>query len=1315
MATVLFSAAGSAVGGSIGSTALGMGAATIGRATGAVAGSMIDQVILGGGAAAVEVGRARGLRIQSSTEGAPIPIAFGRMRVAGQVIWATRFRENVRTTSQGGKGIGGAVSSAIGGDGARQQVREYSYTVSFAVGLGEGPIERIGRVWADGKLLDLAGINHRLYPGHSEQLPDPKIEAVEGAGRVPAYRGLAYLVFEELEVGQFGNRIPQLNVEVFRAPGAALAGAEAGRPLPDLVRGVCISPGSGEFALDPQAARVVAPAGGGRYININNARGRADMAVALDQLDAELPNCAAALLVVSWFGNDLRAGSCLVEPRVEQRGRATAPEPWSVAGLTSDTARLVSRDAEDRPIYGGTPSDGSVVRAVRELAQRGKKVVLYPFLLMDVAAGNDLPDPYGGARQAAFPWRGRITLDVAPGLPGSADKQAAAAAQVADFFGTASAADFSVSGGKVVYRGPAEWSWRRFVLHMAALGAAAGGVEAICIGSELRGLTTIRSGPDAYPAVQQLIALAVEVRALLPAAKITYAADWSEYFGHQPQDGSGDVLFHLDPLWADANIDMIGIDDYTPLSDWRYTGNHADAEARSVYSLPYLASNVEGGEYYDWYYADDADRVKQRRRPIADGAHGEPWVFRAKDIRNWWANPHHNRLGGVRSAAPTLWVPRSKPVWLTEVGCPAVDLGANKPNLFFDPKSSESALPPSSRGARDDEMQRRFLQAKLGYWDEPGVNPTSPVYGGPMIPEIFVWTWDARPWPDFPVRESVWSDGPAHRLGHWITGRVSSGSLAAIVTEICARSGLGAEDIDVSRLYGTVDGYLFERTGSAREALQPLMQAFGFDAFESGGRIVFATRQGAAGAPLGADRLVAGSDSGDPAVTREAARLTQAPDTVRLSYLQAEVDYRLAAAEARLPAGDLTRISETSLELALPGSRAQQIVDRWLAEAIRAQERAEFRLPLSAMAWEPGDVVSLAGVGQDEEYRIDRITDAGARMVEAVRVEPSLYFPTRAPERSLEPEVAVPPGPISAILMDLPLASGSGGDHQPRLAVTAEPWPGKVAVFASADGEGFDLVAMVRKPALVGLSAGVLPPGAPGRWQRVGWDVLLPSGSISAASRLAVLNGANRLAVLLPSGEWEILQFRNAELTGEDAYRVGHLLRGQRGTDVLSTKPIAPGARIVVLDDAVIPLPMDAAERGLMRTLRIGPAKRDISDPAYVELTGVPGGTGLRPFAPAHLRARRVGGDLAVRWVRTTRIGGGDFAAFEVPLGEAREAYRVTIRQGATVLRRAEVTAPVFDYTAAMQAADRVAGGVTIGVAQLSTSYGYGPERMIDV
>ena len=99
------------------------------------------------------------------------------------------------------------------------------------------------------------------------------------------------------------------------------------------------------------------------------------------------------------------------------------------------------------------------------------------------------------------------------------------------------------------------------VLHYAHLCAAAGGVDAFLIGTEMPGLTTIRSGASTYPAVQAYRDLLADVRSILGSGtKIGYAADWSEYFGHQPGDGSGDVFFHLDPLWADPEIDFVGID-----------------------------------------------------------------------------------------------------------------------------------------------------------------------------------------------------------------------------------------------------------------------------------------------------------------------------------------------------------------------------------------------------------------------------------------------------------------------------------------------------------------------------------------------------------------------------------------------------------------------------------------------------------------------------------------------------------------------------------------------------------------------------------
>ena len=152
------------------------------------------------------------------------------------------------------------------------------------------------------------------------------------------------------------------------------------------------------------------------------------------------------------------------------------------------------------PFFGGTPSDQTVREAIRYLRANGKRVMLYPFIMMDVPPGNTLPDPYsdnaGKLGQPAFPWRGRITCSPAPGFAGSPDKTAAAKAQIDTLF-------LREDGGM-----------RAFILHYAKL-AEEEGADAFCIGSELVGLTGVRSGPGAgpYPAVDHLCQLADLVRA----------------------------------------------------------------------------------------------------------------------------------------------------------------------------------------------------------------------------------------------------------------------------------------------------------------------------------------------------------------------------------------------------------------------------------------------------------------------------------------------------------------------------------------------------------------------------------------------------------------------------------------------------------------------------------------------------------------------------------------------------------------------------------------------------------------------------------
>ena len=1276
MATLVLAAVGSAVGASVGGAVLGVSSAVIGQAVGASVGRALDQRLLGSGAAPVERGRVENFRLLGAREGAGLPRLYGAMRVSGQVIWATRFREHVRAAG-GGKGT------------PAPAVRSYSYSVSLAVALCEGEIVRLGKVWADGQEIALDGMTYRLYRGDAEQAPDPLIVAVEGAA--PAYRGTAYIVFEDLELGRFGNRIPQFTFEVVRKP-EQTGEVEAA----DLVRAVALIPGTGEYALATEPVVYPLDKGVSRPANVHGAGQVPDLVRSVEMMGQDLPDCGSVALVVSWFGDDLRCSDCTVQPAVEQVATDGDVMPWSVSGVGRTAAKVVGR-VDGRPAFGGTPADESVMQAIAHIRAAGKEVMFYPFMLMDILPGNGLPDPWSDTgEQAAVPWRGRITTSKAPGIFGSPDQGSGAADEVAAFFGTAAVGDFVQGATGVAYNGPAEWSYRRFILHYAHLCAAAGGVSAFCIGSEMRALTQIRDGRNSFPAVAEMVRLARDVRTVLgPDCKIGYAADWSEYFGYHPQDGSGDVLFHLDPLWADDDIDFIGIDNYMPLSDWRDDPAQADGAA-SIYDLAYLQGNIEGGEGFEWYYASEADRVAQRRTPIVDGAYGEDWVFRYKDIRNWWGDQHFDRIGGVRSGQPTAWMPGSKPVWFTELGCPAVDKGTNQPNMFVDDLSAEGGLPHFSNGNRDDLIQHRYLQAVLGYWSDPANNPAASAYDGRMVDvaRAHVWAWDARPYPAFPEQISVWSDGGKFARGHWISGRIHMASLPAVVRDICAKAGV--RDVDVSELYGLVQGFLVGDVETARASLQPLMLAYGFDAFERDGGLVFRSRDQRVDLVLDKTRFVEAKG--------EALALTRAPEAetagrVRVGFVDAENDYQSGAVEHVFPDDSAAHVAVSNLPLALREGEAKGIAERWLAESRIARDGVEFTLPPSMDNVRAGDVVELDGAG----YRIERVEEAGVRRMAGVRVEAGVYAARYRDGAGRVKPPAVEFGPVYAELLDLPLFEGAD-EVAPYVLASGEPWPGRVAVYSAAADYGYALNTELNASAVVGALSEGLARGAPDVWQRAAVRVKLASGVLQSADAAAVLNGANRAALRNGGGDWEVFQFRDALLVGDGEYVLSNLLRGQAGTEFAIPDVWPAGTDFVLLDQAVKQVGLGASERGLERHYRIGAGHLPYDDASYNHLVFAAGGVGLRPYAPAHLK--QVGG--VFRWVRRTRIEGDVWQGYEVPLGEVREAYLVRVRIGGSVVREAEVSVPEFDYTAAMRAADGVSGPFEFEVAQISERFGAG-------
>lgn len=194
MATLVFTAIGTSLGG------------PLGGAVGGLIGQQVDASLFGGR----QGPRLNDLKVTTSAYGSAIAHHLGTVRAPGTIIWSTELVEHSDT--QGG-GKGGSATTT------------YSYSVSFAVALASQPITEVRRIWADGNLLrgaegDLkVGGDMRFYSGHGDHGADPLIAAAEGA-LAPAFRGTAYVVFEDLDLSTFGNRIPALSFELVANSGA---------------------------------------------------------------------------------------------------------------------------------------------------------------------------------------------------------------------------------------------------------------------------------------------------------------------------------------------------------------------------------------------------------------------------------------------------------------------------------------------------------------------------------------------------------------------------------------------------------------------------------------------------------------------------------------------------------------------------------------------------------------------------------------------------------------------------------------------------------------------------------------------------------------------------------------------------------------------------------------------------------------------------------------------------------------------------------------------------------------------------------------
>jgi hypothetical protein len=860
MSSVILSQAGKFIGGSLG----GPFGAAIGQELGSALGKELDKEIFKKKIQPVMGPRLSEITLQTATYGRVIPIVYGTVKLAGNIIWATQIKEHREDYYQRQSKFGSKSLVAS----------QFNYSISLAIAIAQGEVSEILRVWMDDKLIDPRNSNYRFYKGDENQMPDPLIEAHCGFKKTPAFRGIAYIVIEDLPLKQFGNHIPTFLFEVKRKIKTHSKNGEA--PLEERIKAMVMIPGSGEFVYDTVVQSKVPKDYNPKYgnfnvqktkINQNNRDNKADCLVSLQQLSDTCPNLEWVAPVVGWFTSSVDAINAKIYPGVEFKSSDTLPDKWKVADFDRASAHLVSKNKYSSPIYGGTVNDLSILRYLDAIKTYKYKIMFYPIIFVD---------------KHDKPWRGRIT-----GSPYAVKKF---------FYG--------------------ENGYNNFILHYARL--VKDKVDAFIIGSELIGLTKIKDKDNNFPAVEALIHLAKQVKEIMgKKVKITYAADWSEY--HHTEEG----WYNLDPLWASDYIDFIGIDAYFPLTNSK----------ENFYSEERIIEGWESGEGYDYYYEDN-NRSKKK-------ALNKEYAW--KNIRFWWENEHINPDG-----SKTAWRPKQKKVWFTEIGFPSIDLASNQPNVFYSPDSVESNFPIHSKGTVDFVAQRQALSASEKYWRN-----------SEFIEQMFIWTWDAKPYPFWPDMSKIWGDGGNWLRGHWVNGKLGLTGLQAIIQDICLRAGLESDKIRVEELTDLVDGIVISHLETARDVINLLKEVYFFDTHESNGLLYFNKRANSLAIEIKEEDLISCNGKNYHSLSIKKRDPNDLVQSVSVHYFNYLFDYQLSVEFGNNYCSSSRQRISINLPVIIEPQKARTIAEITLQEIWHGQFMYSFTLSQEYLSISPNDIIHL--------------------------------------------------------------------------------------------------------------------------------------------------------------------------------------------------------------------------------------------------------------------------------------------------------------------------------------------------------------------
>ncbi|WP_438456423.1 glycoside hydrolase/phage tail family protein [Wolbachia endosymbiont of Kerria lacca] len=664
-----------------------------------------------------------------------------------------------------------------------------------------------------------------------------------------------------------------------------------------------------------------------------------------------------------------------------------------------------------------------------------------------------------------------------------------------------------------------ENQYSKFIEHYTSI-AKQTKVEGFIIGSEFAQLTRVKDAKGNYPAVAELVKVAKQVKFQLgKEVNVTYAADWSEYHSY-------DGWYNMDELWSSEFIDVVGIDAYFPLTD--------GPEPPFGYSAKDVTGGWSSGVGYDYFYdysKSDPEKIKYNDSEYA-------W----KNIEKWWSEVHVNSGG-----SKTKWQPKMKKIWFTEYGFPSMNGCTNEPNVFVDKGSIESKYPRYSNGEVSFLSQKTAIEGTLKKWQS-----------SEMVEKMFLWAWDARPFPYFPNLCDMWADCHNWQTGHWIQGKISQLNVSDVLSDLLQKVGLKGDQFDTSDVKGLLSGYVINDQQPVRSIIKMLRRCYFFDVVEQNSKLKFIQKGRGVTTGIPVDETVFNHNP-------KLIQLSQLDlnNRINIVYFNRNFGYPIDVKYAELPKQG--NAATVEIPLIMEEGEAQNIAEVLLYSSWQERNVYNFKLPIKYAWLLPSDVIAISDGEKRHTMRIIKTKfESMSIQVMGVGYDPSIYKLSFPSTRSLMLK-EYPPSHISKSIVemiDLPHIKGNIASF--TLISEEEGWKG-ATLFISYDDKNYKPIA----------SANIQ--------STYGYVIESTDEGITVVLRFGKLDVMNSTVLALVGKE--VIKFQDAKLIDKNKYKLSNLIRGQEGTKKYEH---TAGEKFILLDDSIISFEVQKGRKFYLKAVTYG-------------------------------------------------------------------------------------------------------------------------------